>query len=66
MATFRKRFENELGHTISLHVDPKEIGDVLGILISISGPTSLAENHITLAEAQVMHELLGAVLDNVS
>jgi len=63
MDDFKERFENELGNLIDVQVLQKQIEGVAGVLIHISGPTSLIENHITLTEAQVLYELLGRLLN---
>lgn len=57
-----KRFTNELGNEITVKVTKKGIDGVEGIFISIEGPTSLSENHITKKEAVVLLEMLGETL----
>lgn len=66
-------FTNELGNTITLSVVEKPIDGVQfstkrhmkhlpGVLISMEGPTSLSENHITRMEAEVLFEQLRRAL----
>jgi hypothetical protein len=58
-----RRFQNEIGNSIELEVVEKEISEVPGILISLSGPTSDTDLHITREEAKVLIEELERVID---
>lgn len=57
-----KHFRNELGHDIDIQVEKRELAGVDGILISIAGPDSDTDVHITKVEAQVLYETLASVL----
>ena len=57
-----KHFKNELGNEIEIQVSEKDIDTAEGILLSIAGPTSDTEIHITRLEAEVLHEELGKAL----
>ncbi len=61
-----RKFINELGNEITVNVSEKPINDVGGVLIYMEGPTSVTENHITRAEAEILLEELKEVLDNPS
>ncbi len=52
------RFTNELGNTISVVVEQKEIEGIDGIYIAIAGPASEATLHITRKEAVVLSQQL--------
>ena len=58
-----KKFINELGNEIVVSVKDKSIEGVDGILISISGPTSSTEVHVTKEEAKVILQELSSVLE---
>ncbi len=62
MGMAKELFTNELGNSIEVEVSKKEIEGVDGVLIYISGPTSLTENHVTRKEAEVIYEQLGEIL----
>lgn len=62
METFEKQFKNELGNLIEVKVSPKEIDGVPGVIISISGPKSSTENHVTRLEAEILCEQLKKLL----
>lgn len=55
-------FINELGNEIIISVSSKEIEGVEGVLLSIEGPTSISENHITKKEAENLYQCLGGIL----
>ena len=55
-------FPNELGNQITVQVAEKVINGVDGVSISIVGPTSDTEVHITRLEAKVLLEQLSTVL----
>lgn len=55
-------FTNELGNEITVAVTAKDIDGVPGVLITIDGPTSRSENHITRQEAEVLATELARVL----
>lgn len=57
-----KTFPNELGNEITIQVVEKVINGVDGVQISIAGPTSDTEVHITRLEAKVLLEQLSTVL----
>lgn len=57
-------FSNELGNTIDLKVFEKEIHGIPGVLISLAGPSSVSENHVTRHEAEMIHKHLSVVLNN--
>lgn len=61
-----KKFINELGNQVSVSVIEKPIKGVDGVLVSIEGPTSHTENHITKEEAKVILEELSKVLNSGS
>ncbi len=56
------QFINELGSEIDVEVSKKDINDIEGVLISISGPTSDTEVHVTRQEALVIYDRLGLVV----
>lgn len=58
-----RKFINELGNEISVSVSEKEIDGVEGILISIEGPTSSTEVHVTKEEAKVILQELSKILN---
>ena len=66
MKTFEKKFTNELGNQIHVQVSSKETHGVPGVMISISGPTSISENHVTRLEAEVICEGLKLLLNKNS
>lgn len=53
---------NEFGNTIEMSVQELPIDGQQGIRMSMRGPRSTAENHMTRQEAEALHELLGAAL----
>ena len=55
-------FINELGNRINVEVKTQDIDSYPGVLITIEGPTSISENHITRKEAEVLYERLGKAL----
>lgn len=57
-----KHFKNELGNSIEIEVSEKDISGVAGVLISITGPASTTDIHITKAEAEALQEELGKAL----
>jgi hypothetical protein len=59
-----EEFVNELGNAIAVSVVEKDIDGVGGVLISISGPTSTTENHVTRMEAEIIYRELGKVLED--
>ncbi|KKU22507.1 MAG: hypothetical protein UX31_C0001G0025 [Candidatus Nomurabacteria bacterium GW2011_GWA1_46_11] len=63
MDTFEKQFKNELGNNIQVKVTSKEIDGTPGVMIYISGPTSLSENQITKMEAEVILNGLESLFD---
>lgn len=64
MKETKKHFYNELGNAIEIRVEDKEIDSVRGVLLTIIGPTSDTEVHITRQEAEVLFEQLGLVLSS--
>ena len=60
-----KTFINELGNQITVDVVEKEIDGVGGVMITIEGPTSTSENHVTTAEAKELSEQLVKLLPKV-
>ena len=62
MQTYEKKFTNERGNEIVVRVTEKETHGVPGVVIFIAGPISDTENHVTLLEAEVIHEELGRVI----
>jgi hypothetical protein len=64
METFKKEFVNELGNTIQVQVESKEIASVPGVMISISGPSSSTENHVTWSEVEIIYEQLKLLLES--
>jgi hypothetical protein len=65
MQKYEKKFINELGNQITVQVEESSISGVNGVTISIIGPTSEVENHITLVEARVVHEQLGLLIEKI-
>lgn len=63
MSSHGKDFINELGNQIHIEITKKEINGAEGVLVSIIGPTSEVENHITVSEAKVLVDLLNETLD---
>lgn len=59
---YEEKFKNELGNDIFISVEEKDIAGVPGIFISMEGPDSKTENHITRAEAKVLLQKLGEIL----
>lgn len=59
-----QEFQNELGHNITLEVSAKEIEGVAGVLISIAGPSSHTELHITQKEAKMLTYELTQILQD--
>ena len=57
-----KTFSNELGNQITIDVSEKEISGVGGVSLSLVGPTSDTEIHITRLEAEVLLEQLSILL----
>ncbi len=47
---------NELGNTISLSVEQKEIAGIDGVNIAIEGPSSETTLHVTRMEAEMLVE----------
>lgn len=60
----QKTFVNELGNEIKLSVSEKEVDNVSGVLVSIAGPSSDTEVHITKEEAKVLLRELQEVLES--
>ena len=58
-----RNFKNELGNQISIQVIEQVINGVDGVLVSIKGPSSQTEMHITRLEAKILLEQLQAVFD---
>ncbi len=62
VSTFINELDNKIkvkvtsGYDQSISKEEKKL--YKGVLISISGPTSLSENYITLKEAEIIHEML--------
>ncbi|MDO8589777.1 MAG: hypothetical protein Q7R69_00700 [bacterium] len=65
MQKYEKKFINELGNAIDVQVSAKDIEGIKGVSIFISGPTSNTENNVTLAEAKVIHEQLGLLIEKM-
>lgn len=63
MQTFQKHFKNELGNNIDIQVSSKPIDGVEGVLVTISGPNSTVENHITRLEAEALYGQLKLLLE---
>ncbi|MDB5224974.1 MAG: hypothetical protein JWO43_596 [Candidatus Adlerbacteria bacterium] len=59
-----RKFTNELGHDITVEMEAKKIEGVEGILLTVTGPESEVEVHITRAEADVISEELVKFLEN--
>jgi hypothetical protein len=59
-----RNFKNERGNQIGIMVIDQVINGVDGVLISIEGPNSKTEAHITRVEAQILLEELQAHLSN--
>jgi hypothetical protein len=57
-----RNFVNELGNPITVTVSEKEIDGIPGVLMSIAGPSSNTENHVTRLEANVIREQLSLLL----
>lgn len=57
-------FVNELGNTIDIRVSEKEMDGIPGVVISMAGPSSVSENHVTRHEAEMLHKHLSVVLNN--
>jgi hypothetical protein len=57
-----KIFSNELGNTITVQVQEQVINGIDGVFITIEGPTSKTDLHITRAEAKVLFEQLRLTL----
>lgn len=66
MNIFEKDFKNELGNAIRVRVSSREIDGVEGVVISISGPASHTESHVTRLEAEVICEQLKFLLQSKS
>jgi len=58
----KQTFTNELGNQIELSVVEKEINGVDGVFISIAGPISNTELHITKEETRKLKEELETAL----
>lgn len=57
-----KDFINELGNQIPIEATEKVINGVDGIFITIEGPNSKTEMHITRREAGVLTDLLNELM----
>lgn len=51
-------FKNELGNAITVRVIDQVINGIDGVMLSIEGPTSKTDVHITRQEAKVILEQL--------
>lgn len=56
-------FKNELDNQITVDVYKKEIDNIPGVMIYISGPDSESENHITMKEAEMIYLGLKDIFD---
>lgn len=54
----KKSFLNELGNSIEISITEKDIEGIEGVVISIEGPNSQIENHVTKLEAEKLLEVL--------
>jgi ribosome maturation factor RimP len=62
MKEVSKHFENEIGNQIEIKVAEETIEDVAGILVTITGPDSTIDMHVTRLEAEILFEQLNQVL----
>jgi hypothetical protein len=62
MATYSRRFTNELGHPVVVQVSDEERHGMKGIRIYIEGPDSDVENFVTRQEAIELMEGLSKIM----
>lgn len=62
MRTYSRRFTNERGETVIVHASEKDAQGVSGILLSVAGPDSETELHITKQEAVEVLEALNKLM----
>lgn len=58
-----RTFKNELGNSITIQINELVTNGVDGVLISIEGPSSRIDAHITRFEAKVLLEQLQTLFD---
>ena len=58
MRTYSKQMVNEIGNSVTVHVSEKDISGVRGVLLSIIGPSSETDIHVTRLEAEAMRDQL--------
>ncbi len=62
MADDIKTFKNELDNNIMVQVRDQVINGIEGVLISIEGPKSKMDMHVTRLEAKILLEQLSSFL----
>ena len=63
MDTGIRTFQNELKNAVTVQVQDQVINGVDGVLISIEGPSSKMDMHVTRFEAKIILEQLKSFLD---